>query len=104
MIEEEKSELDSDLKLPSGTLTINNANSHSSETTLNSSANSSSIIENTIASLNSNTLSSSRRWYQQKIKKRKEISIAREFVSSKCINTRNPKSSGLFRTNINNKK
>ena len=32
------------------------------------------------------------------------MSIAREFVSSKYINTRNPKSSGLFVTNINNKK
>ena len=32
------------------------------------------------------------------------MSIARKFVSSKCINTRNSKSSGLFRTNMNNKK
>ena len=32
------------------------------------------------------------------------MSIARKFVSSKCINTRNSKSSSLFRTNTNNKK
>ena len=32
------------------------------------------------------------------------MSIVCEFVSSKCINTRNSKSSGLFGTNMNNKK
>ena len=32
------------------------------------------------------------------------MSMAREFISSKCINTRKPKSSSLFGAHINNKK